>query len=254
MRWIPLVLPAAAFAAVLRLFVADGGAWGPAGPLLTGLVLSAVVLALVAWLRRREGLPWPVVGHHSAGRNLRAFAMGAGLWLIPAAAGIALCTTLGWSAISFHTPPIQALATLPLLALTVLLVEALPEEFAVRGWAQGLAARRCAQWVALLLQAVLFVAMAWLAGAMQSAEQWMFLPGFALILGYVRALTGSVWSSIGVHFAWMITTQLINGHAAVEGLATLQFVAFALLPSATLGAVLGMMRPEFRWTGGTSGA
>jgi hypothetical protein len=31
-------------------------------------------------------------------------------------------------------------------------------------------------------------------------------------------------------------------------MAMLQFVAFALLPSATLGAVLGMMRPDFRWT------
>src|SRR5690554_1897207 len=159
MRWIPLILPAAAFAAMLRLLVADDGGWGPAGPVLTGLVLSAVVLALVAWLRRREGLPWSDVGHHPAGRNLRAFAMGAGLWLAPAAAGIALCTALGWSTISFHTPPVQVLAALPLLALTVLLVEAVPEEFAVRGWAQGLAARRHAQWVALLVQAVLFVAM-----------------------------------------------------------------------------------------------
>lgn len=99
-----------------------------------------------------------------------------------------------------------------------------------------------------MLQAALFVAMAWLAGAMQSVEQWMFLPGFALILGYVRALSDSVWASIGVHFAWMATSQLINGHAEVEGMATLQFVAFALLPSATLGAVLGVMRPGFRWT------
>lgn len=248
MRWISMVLPALAFAAVLRLYpMVDGAAWGPPGHLLAGVLLSAMVLALVAWLRRRERLSWDIIGQHSAGRNLRAFAMGAGLWLLPAAIGTAVCVALGWSSISFRAPPAQVLAALPLLALTVLLVEALPEEFAVRGWAQGLAARRYPQWAALLLQAALFVAMAWLAGAMQSAEQWMFLPGFALILGYARALTGSVWTSIGVHFAWMTTSQLINGHASVEGMAMLQFVAFALLPSATLGAVLGMMRPGFRW-------
>src|SRR5690606_39221937 len=45
-----------------------------------------------------------------------------------------------------------------------------------------------------------------LAGAMQSPGQWMFLPGFALILGYVRALSGSVWAGMGVHFAWMTTS------------------------------------------------
>ena len=249
MRWIPMVLPAVAFAVLLRLMArVDDGAWGPAGVLLAGLLLSTAVLALVAWLRRREGLGWDAIGHHCAGRNLRAFALGAGLWLVPAAIGIALCSALGWSSISFRTPAVEVLAALPLLVFSVLLVEALPEELAVRGWAQGLAARRYPQWAALLLQAALFVAMAWLAGAMQSAEQWMFLPGFALILGYVRALSDSVWASIGVHFAWMATSQLINGHAAVEGMAMLQFVAFALLPSATLGAVLGMMRPDFRWT------
>src|SRR5690606_35562054 len=139
--------------------------------------------------------------------------MGAGLWLVPAAIGVAACVGLGWSSVSFPAPADQLLAALPLLALTVLLVEALPEEFAVRGWAQGLAACRHSHWVALLLQAAVFIAMAWLAGAMQSVGQWMFLPGFALILGYVRALTGSVWSSIGVHFAWMTTSQFINGHA-----------------------------------------
>lgn len=249
MRWIPLVLPAMAFAAMLRLYVlTDVGLRGPAGHLLAGLLLSAVMLALVAWLRLREGLSWATVGHYPAGRNLRAFAMGAGLWLVPAMVGIAACSALGWSTVSFHTPPAQVLGALPLLMLTVLLVEALPEEFAIRGWAQGLAARHYAQWIALLLQATLFIAMAWLAGAMQSAGQWMLLPGFALILGYVRALTGSVWTSIGVHFAWMTTSQLINGHATVEGIDMLWFIAFALLPSATLGVVLGMMYPHFRWT------
>ena len=249
MRWTAMVMPAVAFAAALRLYpLLDGHAWGPLGQLSAGLLMSALVLALVAWLRHRERLSWDIIGHLSAGRNLRAFAMGAGLWLLPAAIGTAVCVALGWSSISFRAPPAQVLAALPLLALTVLLVEALPEEFAIRGWAQGLAARRYPQWAALLLQAALFVAMAWLAGAMQSAGQWMFLPGFALILGYARALTGSVWTSIGVHFAWMTTSQLINGHAWVEGMAMLQFVAFALLPSATLGAVLGMMRPDFRWT------
>lgn len=249
MRWFRMVLPAAIFAGALRLYALAGFDGQDAlDRMLAGALLSAVVLVLVARLRRRSGVAWATIGHHPLGRNMRAFSMGAALWLAPAAVGIGLCTAFGWSSIRFATPPAQALAVLPLLALSVLLVEALPEEFAVRGWAQGLAAHHCPQWLALLLQAALFIAMAWLAGAMQSPGQWMFLPGFALILGYVRALSGSVWTGMGVHFAWMTTSQFLHAHAEVEGMAALLFLAFALLPSATLGAVLGAMRPGFRWT------
>lgn len=248
MRWIRMVLPAAIFAGTLRLYALAGFDGQDAlDRVLAGAMLSAVVLILVARLRRHSGAAWTTVGHHSLGRNIREFSLGAALWLASAAVGVGLCTALGWSSIKFATPPAQAVAALPLLALAVLLVEALPEEFAVRGWAQGLAAHHCPQWLALLLQAALFIGMAWLAGAMQSPGQWMFLPGFALILGYVRALSGSVWAGMGVHFAWMTTSQFLHAHTEVEGMAVLLFLAFALLPSATLGAVLGAMRPGFRW-------
>lgn len=248
MRWIRMVLPAAALAVALRLYaLAGSNGQDPASLLMAGTLMSAMVLLLVAWLRRRSGVEWASAGHHAWRGNLRAFALGAGLWLAPAAAGIALCTALGWTSIRLATPLAQVVAGLPLVALTVLLLEALPEELAVRGWAQGLAAHHCPQWLALLLQAALFIGMAWLAGAMQSPGQWMFLPGFALILGYVRALSGSVWAGMGVHFAWMTTSQFLHAHTEVEGMAVLLFLAFALLPSATLGAVLGAMRPGFRW-------
>src|SRR5690606_6148285 len=74
MRWTAMVMPAVAFAAALRLYpLLDGHAWGPLGQLSAGLLMSALVLALVAWLRRRERLSWDIIGHLSAGRNLRAF-------------------------------------------------------------------------------------------------------------------------------------------------------------------------------------
>lgn len=230
----------------LALFGGDAG-YDPATHLLRGALISAAVLALVFLLLRLDRLRWRDIGHHAVGANLRAFALGAGLWLVPALLGTAACVALGWASIALLSTPSAMLAALLPLALGVFLVEAFPEELAVRGYAQGLLARRTAQWVALLLQMLLFVAFAWAVGAMSSPQQWMFLPGFALILGYARALTGNVWTGMGVHTAWMTTTQLLHGHAAVDGLQTLQFVAFVLLPSATIGIVLGVLRPHFDW-------
>lgn len=225
-----------------------GGGYEPTRHLLTGAIISAAVLPLVFLALRLDRLPLRTIGHHAAGANLRAFMLGAGLWLLPALSGTALCVSLGWSAITLHSPPAAVLAALPPLALGVFLAEALPEELAVRGYLQSMLARQTAQWAALLLQVALFVAFAWAVGALHSTWQWMFVPGFGLILGIVRALAGNVWASMGVHFAWMTTTQLLNGHATVEGLQTLQFLAFALLPSAALATVFSLRRPDFRWT------
>lgn len=224
------------------------GGYDPAGQLLIGAIISTAVLALVFLALRLDRLPWHTVGVHAAGTNLSAFALGAGLWLLPALLGTALCVALGWSSITLHSTPAAVLAAVPPLAVGVFLVEAFPEELAVRGYLQSMVARRAAQWVALLVQMALFVTFAWAVGALGSMQQWMFIPGFGLILGIVRAMAGSVWASMGVHFAWMTTTQLLNGHASVDGLQTLLFVAFTLLPSATLAAFFSLRRPDFRWT------
>ena len=206
------------------------GVYDPARHLLLGAIISGAVLAVVFLALRLDHLPWRTIGHHAAGANLRAFALGAGLWLLPAVLGTALCIGLGWSAITLQSTPAAVLAALPALALGVFLVEAFPEELVVRGYLQGLVAQRAAQWVALLVQMALFAIFAWAVGALDTVQQWMFVPGFGLVLGIVRALAGNVWASMGVHFAWMTTTQLLNGHAAVEGLQTLLFVAFTLDP------------------------
>lgn len=221
--------------------------YDPATHLLRGAVISALVLAVVLVLLRLDRLRGHDIGHRSAGTNLRAFAMGAALWLASALLGAAICVALGLSSITLLSTPQALLSALPPLLLGVFLVEALPEELALRGYVQGVVARKAAAWIALLVQALMFVAFAWAVGALHSAEQWMFIPAFGLILGYVRALTGNVWACMGVHTAWMTTTQLLHGHAAIDGQQALQFVAFALLPSATLGAALGILRPDFDW-------
>src|SRR5699024_12112406 len=96
-------------------------------------------------------------------------------------------------------------------------------------------------WGTIILQTLLFSLYAYLIGAMYSVEQVQFIPGFAIILGLFRAISGSVWTSIGFHVAIMTATQIlgpIHGHFDVSGMITLQFFAFFLLPSVVGSTVL----------------
>lgn len=245
-----LVLMAAAVVLWLGALALDGATLPPSTWRRTtqGLIVSLGVLVLVHVLRGRNAGPDAIAGLARASVHLRAFVFGACLWMLPALLGIILCVLLGWTSIELRAPPAALLAALPPLALGVLLLEALPEELLFRGYAQGELGRRHAAWIALLAQMLLFVGFAWAIGALTSLSQWMLVPGLALILGYARALTGGVWTCIGIHFAWMTTTQLLaSPQISVTGMQTLQFVAFALLPSAAIGTALSVRRPDFDW-------
>lgn len=253
MPWTTLALRVALLMAALWaiwrgvMLAAGPAAWDPGTRLVAGAAIAAAVLATVVLLLRLDHGRRQDAGHHHLAANVRAFCLGAALWLLPALAGAALCIAMGWSSVGLLSPPGTLLAALPVAVLGVFLLEAFPEELALRGYLQGLLARKVAPWMALLLQAALFTAFAWSIGALGSTQQWMFIPCLGLILGYVRALTGNVWAAMGVHAAWMGTAQLASAHLAIDGLPALQLLAFALLPSATIGTVLGLLYPRFRW-------
>lgn len=215
--------------------------------LLQGVLVSAGVVLLVSLLLSWDRLSKADIGFARLPTNIRAFLFGAGLWLLPALIGLALCLGMGWASISLDSSAAAIAPTILLLVATVFLIEAFPEELAFRAYAQSLIWKRHAAWVALFLQAALFVAFAWAIGAMHSAQQWSFIPGFALILGFARMVSGNVWTAIGIHTAWMTATQALNGYATVEGLRTLLFLAFTLLPSITIGIVLPLRNPAFKW-------
>jgi hypothetical protein len=84
-----------------------------------------------------------------------------------------------------------------------------------------------------------------------TVTQLQFIPGFAIILGLFRAISGSVWTSIGFHIAIMTATQIlspIHGHFDVNGIFTLQFVAFILFPSVVGATVLSFIYSNFNWS------
>ena len=219
------------------------------GRLLQGGLVSVGVVSLVWLLLKRDSLSMADIGSANLSTNIRAFLFGAGLWLLPALIGLALCVGMGWVSIALDSSATNISQTILLFVATVFLIEAFPEELAFRAYAQSLIWQRYAAWIALLMQAALFVAFAWAVGAMHSSQQWSFIPGFALILGFARMVSGNVWTAIGIHTAWMTATQALNGYATVEGLRTLLFLAFTLLPSITIGIVLPLRNPAFKWGG-----
>ena len=79
----------------------------------------------------------------------------------------------------------------------------------------------------------------------------MFIPGFGFMLGYFRAKSGNVWTTIGFHAAIMTASQIlspIHGNFDVSGIFAVRFFAFNLLPY-VLGAIaLDYIYPKHNWS------
>src|SRR5699024_8637340 len=163
-----------------------------------------------------------------------SFFLGFLLWVIPASIGLIICLMLGWVEITLHTDMNILLLSIFILFITVFLMEALPEELIFRGYIYRYLNVLFPHWMTVILQTLSFTLFAYFIGAMYSVEQIQFLPGFAFMLGYFRAVSGNVWTSIGFHVAIMTAFQIlspIHNHFDVSELMTLKFFAFILLPS-----------------------
>ncbi|WP_177194730.1 CPBP family intramembrane glutamic endopeptidase [Alteribacillus iranensis] len=216
-----------------------------------GLITTVLTLALIEAVRRMDHLSWKQLGQRSLRTNFFSFLLGFLLWTIPASIGLVICLTLGWVDITRHSDWNVLLMSVLVLCVTVFLIEALPEELIFRGYIYRSLLSVFPHWITVLLQMLLFSLFAYLIGAMYSVEQIQFLPGFAFILGYVRAVSGNVWTPIGFHLAIMTATQMfspLHGHFEVDGLFTLRFFAFILLPSAIGAIALSFMYPHHKWT------
>lgn len=218
--------------------------------LVIALIISIVTVALIVAACKFDGISWRQLGLSSFRSNIFSFCLGFFLWMIPAAIGLMICLVPGWVEIRLQTDFHILLINILLLFITVFLMEALPEELFFRGYIYHYLNILFPHWVTVILQGLLFLVFAYFIGAMYSVEQIQFLPGFALILGYFRAASGNVWTSIGFHVAIMMAFQIvspIHNHFEVSGMFTLKFFAFILLPS-TIGAIaLGFIYPNHKW-------
>ncbi|OAM78720.1 CPBP family intramembrane glutamic endopeptidase [Devosia elaeis] len=188
---------------------------------------------------------------------LKPLLVGILAWSGPFLVGLGICLALGLVDIRPLASWGDILAFVPLLILLVFLLEALPEELGFRGYLQTNLGRLLQPWLAVTVQASLFgswgVAL-WLisAGGIDVMHASMFYV-MAAVLGAVRIITGSLWSTIGIHLAFQTTAQLLmhaeRGHFAIEGLFWLQVIALGVVPfSLVIPIVEHFYRDKVNWS------
>jgi membrane protease YdiL (CAAX protease family) len=249
-----LAIAIGSLAGGLLLLVAIAGDGAPSAPmslavrLVGGVILSAVVIGVVTVLARRAdrrsvaafGLTGPRDGW-------RAFATGFLAWLVPAAAVLAIMGLTG-TALSLHGTPGEVVTVVVLVLAAVLVSEAIPEEVVFRGYVTGVLAERLRGWWIIVVQAVLFAGFALALRGYTGVADLSLFVAMGIGLGYLRMITGSVWTCIGFHAAFQTVSQLLLAHDVVEfgGSTGMAMLALGVVPFAvgiTTVAVLAPTRP-----------
>ncbi|GAB3795664.1 lysostaphin resistance A-like protein [Virgibacillus kimchii] len=228
-----------------------GQEYNPLSHFTIALITTVFIIILIHVLLKTDKISWKDLGQSTFKTNIFSFLLGFFLWTIPATIGLFICLLFGWVEITVNTNLNHFLLSILILFVTVFFIEALPEELIFRGYIYRYLNVLFPHWGTIILQALLFSLFAYFIGAMYSVEQLQFIPGFAIILGVIRAISGSVWIAIGFHVAIMTATQIlgpIHGHFDVSGIFTLQFVAFILLPSVIGATILSFIFSNFKWS------
>lgn len=214
------------------------------------IITTILSFILIDFARRIDKVSWRRFGLSSFRTNITSFFIGFILWTIPAFIGLVICLMTGWVELTVQTDFNHLFLSVLILILTVFFIEALPEELIFRGYFYHYLNILSPHWVTLLLQTLLFSLFGYFIGAIYSLEQLLFIPGFAFILGYFRAVSRNVWTAIGFHVAIMTATQILSPlqhHFEVSGIFTLQFFAFILLPSVLGFIALDFIYPKLNW-------
>lgn len=210
-------------------------------------VITAGCVVGMARLRHRSDPRPEGAGTRGSVARGRAFLAGFALWAVPAVIMFGVLTLLGarWSVQSAVG---EALPLIGLLFLAVLLSEAVPEELAFRGQVTDVLQERLGGWPVILVQAALFTAFALVLRGWTGVLDLSMFAGMGVAFGYLRMVTGSVWTSVGFHTAFQTGAQLLMAHEIVglEASDTAILVALGPVPfaiAATAVAVLVSIRP-----------
>lgn len=194
--------------------------------LIQGLVMSGLVVPPILYLYqhvyRLTGVKpkKPVYSWKSAYH----FITGVLLAIVLASLGFMIATSQGWIIIEqWHTPD-HWFAALLINSLIAFLYEALPEELALRGMMYDVLRHRFSTWLAVLFQTLLFVcvpiavnqieAIVGLApGNVINLPYIILILCFGICLQLLRLWTGSLWTTIGFHLAFLeINRFVISSH------------------------------------------
>lgn len=208
-----------------------------------GLALSLAILASVAVLLRRSlGMRWSDMGLGSGQEARFWFLTGFMLWLIPATLAVLVTLTMGLVELRLTVDVATLAAVISLHLLTVLLLEAFPEELLFRGYIATVLSKRLGPMVVIVVQAALFTAVAVLLHrGVAILDASLFLT-MGLVFGWFRWLTGSIWAGMGFHLAFQTGMQLLiggqRGPMQFEPAGMMAMVVLGMIPFAVAIPVL----------------
>lgn len=194
----------------------------------------AVVAAIVQLRRRVDRAPLAGIGLTGPRSDAGGFLLGVGVVGASGALVIATLTLLGWA----EWTGVDGLAVVSFLVtntLVALLLEAIPEEIAIRGYALSSlrtafprAAATALGIAAFLLVPPFALAAGWALGLISGGEAFTLAPGgqdpvvyytmlaaFGLLLTFARdaTLAATVWTCIGAHLTWLTINRIVLGSA-----------------------------------------
>lgn len=204
----------------------------------TAFGLGGMLVALTLRFLDRES--WESVGLISLRRGWRALLIGMASWSVPAGVGLAGFLATDAAIIQLRTTAMEASRVAIALVVLVFIYEAFPEELIFRGYLYSRLRSRLSASGAVIGQAILFALWGHFNGGENSVERTMLFLGFAIVAGALRAITGTIWASIGFHWSFQVVVQLlgsVGGQFDVQGLENLTIVAFVVLPFLCAGSL-----------------
>jgi membrane protease YdiL (CAAX protease family) len=185
------------------------------------VVVTGLVLPTIYALRRYgDGRSLRGLGLSSPTRGLPYFCLGVALVVAMAGVGLSAGVVLGWlRVVSVPVPAVTVLALLVNLPVAFL-YEAFPEELVFRGYLYSSLSSRLARWLAMLAGVALFVLAPLAVSGAQAAvgmepgnsvtvDYVVVLIGFGIVLQLCRIVSGSLWTGIGFHPAWLEISRYV---------------------------------------------
>lgn len=213
--------------------------------ILAGAGLSVAALLLVIHNLRTRGAQQSLSFDPRRG-VIRGLSIGMLLWILPAALAFAGFAALG-SPISITSSPSQFLSIVALVFAAVLLSEAIPEELVFRGYLMSVLSEKIHDWWTIVTQAALFTGLALALRGWTGVSDLSLFIGMGIGLGYMRAVSGSVWLTVGFHAMFQTGSQLLFTHDVLtfNGSLTIAMIALGAVPFA-LGAILtALLVPKY---------
>lgn len=209
------------------------------------LVFGALAVVL-RWERTRPS-DYAVAG----GRGmLWGLALGAVSYLVPFLLAASVVLGVNLATLEVAPDPLAVAGQGIIVLALVILYEAVPEELIFRGYLFRVLAEHFPAWLTILAQALMFCAFGVIVGAAVTLDRVLLFFVFALSLGYLRQLTGTVFATIGFHAVFQMVAQWSLGEQWVTvtvsdpagwfSLVTLGLVPFAAAPS--LAALINRWR------------